>query len=320
MSASHDESIRKLELLCATLEQANQLLEVAVPDLGDRGDDLIGSERELRTSATALADETHSFEADLEGWEHQAGTATSDFGEAASQALETRLPRLEARVDEVEEHLHQVLTDRATHLESESEDLQTLGFEPLTLLLTADRSNVQRWTTDSYAAIGALAESLGAATAGGRSDLKSGTDDLRGGTVAVNVGSWSSLLHQDLLELDENLLDSIDTRCDGSEVAARIGQCLELIQATVTTDRKAAQDWGEEAGVALQGEYRLVADAVAAANDALLAVEQEHVQCEADAGSTLAVVVPIADLRPRIEAANDDCVRIRAVMDAMSPS
>ncbi|MET0556029.1 MAG: hypothetical protein ABW221_23520 [Vicinamibacteria bacterium] len=320
MSASHEESIRKLELLCATLEQAIQLLEAAVPDLGARGDDLVGAERELRGNAAALADETHSLETDLEAWEGQAGSAASELCEAASQALETRLPRLEARAAEAEVHLHQALADLATHLASDSEELQTLGFEPLALSLGADRSNVQRWATDSYAAIGVLAESLEVATAAGRSDLEDGTDDLRGGAVAVDAGPWSSQLQQCLLELDENLLDSIDTRCDGYELAARIGQCLELVQAMVASERQAAQDRGEEAAVSLQGEYRQVADAVAAASDALLAVEREHAQSECDAGSTDAVVAPIAELRPRIEAASEDCVRIRAVLDVMGAS
>jgi hypothetical protein len=317
----YDPGLDNLQTLCAALEATNHVLEAGTADLDTTGKRLAQEEDDLREALAGLKTEADAFEKEVETAEAQATEAVNELDTAAHQALETWMPAFEEKVGDARQESHQELTQRATTLESEFEELQSRGFDPLDAVLTNEDAEFERWTNEAETALKAQVDALDAAGTEAAQDIQRAFSALTTADLATASasGAMDNTLRDQLDGFDKDEPQEVERRCGEirTDVAEAIQEFGRGVEAMAAAAHQAAEGYAKEAADAIEAENRQAMDAVEQAGTALADANTEFEQTGADAGSSEPEITAIVALRPKVETADDEVTEIKRLMEAV---
>jgi hypothetical protein len=314
-------SLDNLQALCTALEGANTFLETAIPDLDERGKALKEAEEHIREALDGVQTEADELQKEVQASESQALASTGELGTAGQEALQTSLPALDEKIAQSEDETHQELTQRATALEAQLEELQSRGFEALETVLVQEQSEFEQWATDADTALQALVVEVEEAVEQVQETDKQTVSALitNSNVLGQARGEAANTLRDEMDRFDKEEPEEIERR--GDEIAGSGGTFIQEWRAGLESDASAAQDTAEGHGTAggqgIEEESRQVTAAVELAAGELEQTEIEFERAAAAAETDQPRVVSVADLRSEIAKAEEELREIREAMETL---
>jgi hypothetical protein len=315
-------SLDNLQALCAALEAANTFLETAIPDADERGKALREAEEDLREALDGVQAEADELQKEVEASESQAIASAGELGTAAQEALDTSLAGLDEKVAQSADETHQELTQRATALEAQVEELQGRGFDALESVLAQEQAEFEQWTTDADTAMQALVVDFEEALQEVQSVDTQTVSALNDADQVIRQ-AWQEAQHtlqEEMDRFDKEEPEELERR--GDEVATAAATFIQEWRSGLDADASAAQDTAEGHGTAggqgLEEETRELTAAVGAAASELEQTEAEFERAAAGAETDQPRVVSVADLRSEIAKAEEELREIREAMETLN--
>jgi hypothetical protein len=316
-----DDSIEKLQSLCAVLKNVNPALDGAAGDLSRVAHSLSDSEGRLSTGVDGLAGEVDGLQKAAQESEAVAGKAIEELGHAGQSTAAAALADLETAAGNAHSHWTEVLQSKSSSLTGE---LAALGsdFEPLRAALAHQKEDYERWTQGADGALGGLVQlfaSLGGDVQHAIAQAAQEAHDVVGAPpfeqafwndadaaahrVTEEIVPW---FRKAALEAGQELIGIHETLvAEANEGGEHVRAQLDL---TAQTAAEAVDAQVVEVSQALE-------DTMAAFSPAQVEIERTAIQADTVRGTSAGMV----DLASRAATGEVRLLEIRAAMEALEP-